>query len=158
MNFYKVIQNNTVIDVGFMYMKWYERHCCMIYCDISEAQFIQSSDQTKIWRVQWLNPAPKEAGEYEVVDAVEISEEEYNDLYKKLELGEKVTVEPDRSNDAVSEEETEQAPPVPLETVMDPAEQRRRIIALEKQLSDQKARNDFLEECILELSEIVYDG
>ena len=154
MNYYKVIANGTVIDANFVFLKWQEKNKILIGCEAEEGQFIQSADQEHVWRVQWLNPAPAEAGEYETVEAVEITREEYIELRKLLDEGKtpEVPVEPDNTP-----EPEEPDPETPSESVMTPEEMRRRIVELEDALKTQELRNDFLEGCILEMSEVVYD-
>lgn len=157
MNYYKVTRGGTVIDAGFMFLKWSQKHRCMFACDASEAQFIQSSDQAQIWRVGWLNPAPTEAGTFETVEAVEITEEEYLTIRQQLDEGEEIPDDPEPVPEEPTEEE-DNPDEEPQETVMSVAEMRRRIASLEEQLQEQAERNDFLEGCLLEMSEIVYDG
>lgn len=161
MNYYKVIENGTVIDANFIFLKWQEKNRILLGCDASEANFIQSTDQNKIWKVDWLNPVDADAGEYEKAEAVEITEEEYIELRKQLDEGLE-PVEPEPT------EPTEPEPEIPDdtgtgETVMSVEEMRRRISILETALEEQKIingeqmeRNDFLEGCLLEMSEIVY--
>lgn len=91
MTYYKVIKNNEVIDVNHVFLKWQERHNLLLSCDVSEALFIQSSDGTEIWRVDWLNRIPKNCTySFESIEAVEITAEEYIELKKQLDLGETV--------------------------------------------------------------------
>lgn len=156
MNYYKVIRSGTVIDVGFMFLKWSRKHRCMIVCDPSEAQFIQSSDQEQIWRVGWLNPAPPEAGVFETVEAVEINEEEYLAILLQLDNGEEIHDDPEPMPEESTEEE-DNPDEEPQEAVMSVAKMRRRIASLEEQIREQVKRNDLLEGCLLEMSEIVYD-
>lgn len=148
MNYYKIIKDGIVIDVNHVFLRWQEKHRILIGCDASDAQFIQSSDGEEIYRARWLNPYPTEAGEYETVEAVEISEDEYIDLRQMLDLGERPEMpEPEESNSKDdSDDRTENNIP---EEVMDVAAMRRAIIELRDQ-------NSFLEECLLEMSQVVY--
>lgn len=156
MNYYKVISNGVVIDANFMFLKWQKKNRVMLGCDISEANFIQSSDQNEIWRVPWLNPVGEEAGTYETVEAVEITQDEYLSIRAMLDEGTEV-VEPDPVEPEPDDTEQEEEPTEPEETVMSVAEMRRKIVDLEAALQEQTERNDFLEGCLLEMSEIVYD-
>lgn len=156
MNYYKVISNGIVIDANFVFLKWQKKNKVMLGCDISEANFIQSSDQSKVWRVAWLNPVDGEAGTYETVEAVEISQDEYLSIREALDEGTEV-VEPDPVEPEPDDTGNEEKPTEPEETVMSVAEMRRKIVDLETALQEQTERNDFLEGCLLEMSEIVYD-
>lgn len=156
MNYYKVISNGIVIDANFVFLKWQKKNKVMLGCDISEANFIQSSDQSKVWRVAWLNPVDGEAGTYETVEAVEITQDEYLSIRAALDEGTEV-VEPDPVEPEPDDTGNEEEPTEPEETVMSVAEMRRKIVDLETALQEQTERNDFLEGCLLEMSEIVYD-
>ena len=155
MNYYKVIVNGKVIDANFVFLKYQSKHRILLGCDISEAQFIQSTDQAKVWHVAWLNPVPADAGEYETVDAVEITEEEYIEIRSQLDDGSEIDV-PDEPDDIPPDEPDEPDEPAE-ETVMSTDEMRRIIAEQAAQLSEQEERMEMLEACILEMSEIVYD-
>lgn len=159
MNYYKIIADGNVIDANFVFLKWQKKHNILVGCNASEAHFIQSSDQQKVWRVAWLNPVPKGAGAYETVNAIEITEEEYIELRKQLDLGETVVEietpidpEPNEEDLGSSDDNNETG-----EVVMTAEEMRRKILSLENQLTEQKEHNEFLEECLLEISEVVYE-
>ena len=160
MNYYKVIKNGTVVDANFVFLKWQPKNRILIGCDASEANFIQSSDQNEVWRVDWLVPYSEEAGVYETVEAVEITEEEYLELRALLDEGTEVVV-PEEPEAEPEEEETESEGTG--ETVMTVPQMRLKVATLEEQLeqqllinAEQMARNEFLEACLLEMSEIVY--
>lgn len=158
MHYYKVIANGTVIDVNFVFLKWQEKHKILIGCDAEDAHFIQSSDQKEVWRVPWLNPVPEGAREYETVNAVEITEEEYLELKEQLDLG-NIVEEPEEPEEILPEEgsdDTGNDDEVTDEPVMTAEEMRRKIVSLEEQVVEQQARNEFLELCLLEMSEAVY--
>lgn len=78
--FYKVIQNNKVIDVldKLIYLKWQDKHSIMVLCDESEAQAILSSDKNTIWHEETLYNVPVKG--YESVRVEEICESEYKQL------------------------------------------------------------------------------
>lgn len=102
MTYYKVIVDEKIIDVNFVFLKWQAKHKIMLSCDASEGQFIQSSDCTKVWRVGWLCKIPEELeGVYESVTAVEIDEEEYKILREALDLDKDIEAEdiPDESDE-----------------------------------------------------------
>lgn len=146
MRFYKIIKDNTVIDANFVWLKWQTKHRVLLACKPYEASYIQSYDGVHVWRVMWLNPPPEDAPEFPVAEAVKISKEEYLDLRSQLDSG----LTPTEPEPEPPEEEPEVEPPEePAENVMTPEEMRRRIIELTE-------RNQMLEECLLEMSEVVY--
>lgn len=79
MTYYKVMQNNTVVDVldRLVFLKFQSKHGVMVHCDENEAQAILSSDQNTIWHVDTLYKAPDK---YDTVYLVEITKTEYEQL------------------------------------------------------------------------------
>ena len=154
MKYYKVISNDTVIDANFVWLRWQEKNRIIIGCEAEDAQFIQSSDQKHIWHVVWLNPVPVGAGQYETVEAVEITEEEYIDIRKQLDAGFEV-IEPEIPENLATPDNY--CNMVFVEPVMTPEEMRFKITILESALEEQKKTNNLLMECLLEISEIVYN-
>jgi hypothetical protein len=146
MKYYKVIANGTVIDANYIWLRWQRKHNILIGCEPHEANYIQSYDQAQVWRVQWLNPVPADAPIFETIDAVEISEEEYLDLRSQLDSG-LTPVEPEPEPEPEYPDPVEPEPEP--EVVMTPEEMRRRIVELTE-------HNQMLEECLLEMSEVVY--
>ena len=136
MKFYKVIVDGNIIDANYVFLKWQAKHHVLLGCDPSEAMFIQSSDQEKVWRTSWLLTPPEEAGDYPFIDAVEISAEEYAEIREKLDEGTEVPdpVEPEPEPDP---DEPDQPDP-PAEQVMSVAEMRQRILQLEDELTAAK--------------------
>lgn len=94
MTYYKIIVDDKIVDVNFVFLKWQPKHKIMLSCDASEGQFIQSSDCTKIWRAEWLCKIPKELeGMYDSVTAEEIDEDEYTILREALDLDQEIEVQ-----------------------------------------------------------------
>lgn len=154
MKYYKVISNGVVIDANYIWLKWQTKHRILLGCEAHEANYIQSSDQEKVWRVQWLNPVPAGAPTFETVEAVEISEEEYLEIRKQLDDGFEVVVPEEIPEEEIPEDTTIEAPRV---EVMTPEEMRRKIVYLEAALTEQAKTNDILTECLLEMSALIYD-
>lgn len=154
MKYYKVISNGVVIDANYMWLKWQTKHRILLGCEPSEANYIQSSDQEKVWRVQWLNPVPAGAPTFEMVEAVEITEEEYLEIRKQLDDGFEVVVPEETPPEEEIPEDT--TPEVPSVEIMTPEEMRRKIVQLEADLAEQAKTNDILTECILEMSTVIY--
>ena len=90
MTCYKIIQDNKVTDVGCAFLKWNPERKKLYICNVDEGQFIQSYLNGTIFTTTWLKPAPKGAGSYPVVEAVVITEQEFEDLLKILKEGESV--------------------------------------------------------------------
>lgn len=153
MTYYKVIKDGEIIDVNHIFLKWQQKHNLLLSCDVSEALFIQSSDGTQIWRVDWLNRIPQECNyRFESIEAVEITKEEYESLKKQLDLGETVpdtdeTETPDGETDTPEEnppqEEVLSATALRLrvqeltETVADLAEQNKTLLEQNTALADE---------------------
>lgn len=107
--FYKVIQNQTVIDVleSLNYVKFQTRNHIIIRCNSNENPMgILSSDSTIIWHLDNLNNFPIDG--YETVRLVEIDEEEYIILKEALDSN-KIIDEPEIEID-IDNEETEIEP------------------------------------------------
>lgn len=154
MKYYKVISNGVVIDANYVWLKWQTKHRILLGCEPHEANYIQSSDQAHVWRVQWLNPVPADAPTFETVEAVEISEEEYLEIRKQLDDGFEVVVPEEIPEEEIPEDTTTETPSI---EVMTPEEMRRKIIYLEAALEEQAKTNDILTECLLEMSTVIYD-
>lgn len=153
MTYYKVIKDGEIIDVNHIFLKWQQKHNLLLSCDVSEALFIQSSDGTQIWRVDWLNRIPQECNySFESIEAVEITKEEYESLKKQLDLGDTVpdtdgTETPDGETDTPEEnppqEEVLSATALRLrvqeltETVADLAEQNKTLVEQNTALADE---------------------
>ena len=154
MKYYKVISNGVVIDANYIWLKWQTKHRILLGCEPHEANYIQSSDQEKVWRVQWLNPVPVGAPTFETVEAVEISEEEYLEIRKQLDDGFEVVVPEEIPEEEIPEDTTTEVPSI---EVMTPEEMRRKIVHLEAALAEQAKTNEVLTECLLEMSALIYD-
>ena len=148
MVFYKIIRDESVIDAGFVFLKWNEKRHRMYICDVDEGQFVQSFKGDTIYTAEWLKPAPAEAGTYETVQVVVIDAAEYDELKAYLEDGEDVPVIPVPPE---PEPEPEPEPDDEPEHQMTVAEMRQHIVEQDEQIA-------LLTECILEMSEVIYDG
>lgn len=130
MTYFKIVKNNKVIDVGCVFLKWNNEKKKMYICDVDDAQFVQTYDESKIYKASWLNPAPKEAGSFKSAKVVVIDETEFNDLNELLGEGEVVSEQ--------VEEEQRQEPQkhdeIPEEKPMTIAEMREKIIEQQKQI------------------------
>lgn len=147
---YKILLDGMIVDVidGKNFVKYQERNDLILLSEESEAFGILSSDSSTIWHLEGLLDPP--AGrEFKTVRAIEITEEEAEELREQLSGGDPV-------ENPEEPEPDEPEPEQPQETVMTPTEMRQRITELTATVDDLTQRNEMLEECLLELSEIVY--
>lgn len=80
--YYKVVKDNKVIDVieHLIYLQWQPRNRIMLACKSKDAQAFLSSDGSTIWRDALFNDMPEAAGEYDIVELIEIDRYEYERL------------------------------------------------------------------------------
>lgn len=143
MNYFKVVEDGKVIDVGFTFLKWNEKRNRFFLCSIEEAQFAQGLHDD-VYHAYWFRKAPAAAGTYPEHDIVMINDVEFDELKALLDDGE-VIEEPDIPAPVQPE------PVIPSdEKPMTVAEMRQTILAQQEQI-------DILTECILEMSELVYN-
>lgn len=142
---YKIIKNNTVIDVQqtLSYVKYQLKNNLLLSCPQPQAQGILSSDNSVVWHLEGLPNFPVSG--YDTVSAVEIDAEEYQALHQQL-FGDGGGEQP-----PLEEGEEESVRPVPpsIELV-------EKVTALTDQISALQAQNNMLTDCLLEMSEVVY--
>ena len=119
---YKILLNTTVVDAQrtLNYVYWQVKNHLLLVGRSDLANGIVSSDGSTVWHLDGYPEFPE--GSYETVKAVEITDEEYEELVKQLELG---TVE-------------EPEDPGTGETVMSAQEMRSKILKLEDELAATK--------------------
>ena len=119
---YKIVLNTTVVDAqkNLNYVYWQEKNHLLLVGRSDFANGIVSSDGSTVWHLDGYPEFPE--GTYETVKAEEITDEEYEELVKQLELG---TVE-------------EPEDPGTGETVMSAQEMRSKILTLEDELAAAK--------------------
>lgn len=119
---YKILLNTTVIDAqkNLNYVYWQVKNHLLLLGRSDFANGIVSSDGSTVWHLDGYPEFPE--GAYETVKAVEITDEEYKELVKQLEIG---TVE-------------EPEDPGAVETVMSAQEMRSKILTLEDELEAAK--------------------
>lgn len=143
--YYKIIQNNMIIDVGFVFLKWNTTYHRLFICDPKEVQFVQSSDELTLYHCQWMKTPPAEATGYVTADVIIISKEEYDTLKEQLDIDGEIEIPDEPVPVPPSEPEPEPAQP------MSAAEMRQIILQQKEQIA-------LLTDCILEMSEVVYEG
>ena len=144
MTYFKIIRNGVVIDAGHVFLKWNLKRHRMYISEAIDAQFVQNYKLDKIYRSYWLKPAPQEAGEYELVNIVIISEQEYYDVVAQLDDGEEIVIPDDPI-------------PEPTPDIPDPDEKPMTLEEMRRMIKQQAEQILFLEDCLLEMSEIVYE-
>lgn len=119
---YKIVLNTTVVDAqkNLNYVYWQVKNHLLLVGRSDFANGIVSSDGSTVWHLDGYPEFPE--GTYETVKAVEITDEEYEELVKQLEIG---TVE-------------EPEDPGTGETVMSAQEMRSKILTLEDELAAAK--------------------
>lgn len=119
---YKIVLNTTVVDAqkALNYVYWQVKNHLLLVGRSDFANGIVSSDGSTVWHLDGYPEFPE--GTYETVKAVEITDEEYEELVKQLELG---TVEEPEDHGAG-------------ETVMSAQEMRSKILTLEDELAAAK--------------------
>ena len=120
--YYKILLGTTIVDAqqSLSYVMWQMANHMLLSCEERLANGILSSDDSTVWHLDGLPAFPE--GTYETVKAVEITDEEYEELAKQLELG---TVE-------------EPEDPGAGETVMSAQEMRSKVLTLEDELAAEK--------------------
>lgn len=150
MIFYKILSGTEIIDVtdNLQTVRYSQISQCVMRCKEKEGpNGIISSDGQYIWHVDGWNEFG-DGIERETVRLLEITESEYKLLKEQLEELGKVQ-EPDETDEP-------EEPDVEQETVMTPTEMRVKIKELTATVDKLESRNDFLEECLMEISEVVY--
>lgn len=93
MAYFKVIQDNTVVSVGSVFLKWNTKKHRLFICDVDNGQFVQSFDEKHIYKDDWLKTSDGDI-QYENASIVIINETEYEDLKEMLIEGEPIIEEP----------------------------------------------------------------
>lgn len=138
--YYKVIFDGSVIDAldGLQYVTQTRySHGLIGTSDEAKAMGVLSSNCSEVWHVDTMLEFYD--GDYKTVRVVEISEDEYNEL--RDELAENGMLDDDSG---IANEEPHEQESVAKSPLL------RRVEELSEQL-------DFLTECLLEMSEVVYE-
>ena len=119
---YKIVLNTTVVDAQktLNYVYWQVKNHLLLVGRSDFANGIVSSDGSMVWHLDGYPEFPE--GTYETVKAVEITDEEYEELVKQLEIG--TVEEPEDTGTG--------------ETVMSAQEMRSKILTLEDELAAAK--------------------
>lgn len=102
MAYYKIIENEKIIDVNNEFFRFQKTHLNAVKCEPEVAEAVRSSDGEVFYTDNWLKPLPKGV----VIKKAEIMlilEDEYNSLKEQLAVS-KVVVPAPIENEQVVEE------------------------------------------------------
>ncbi len=148
MTYYKIAQNGAVVDAGYIFLRWVEKHRCLMTCDPTIAEFVQAYDRTRVYHDHWLRPVPAGAPAYESATVTVIGETEYDEIRALLDDGEEIPVTPAEPD----------PPPVEPDEPVEPDDRPMTVAEMREKITEQQASIDMLIDCILEMSEVVYGG
>lgn len=148
MTYYKIISQNTVIGVGVGFLEWSPKMKRFYYTEIDSGQCVQDSITLKRYTAEWLKPLPAGAPEIEEAKVIIIDQIEYDELKEQLQEKEEVLYHP-----PVIEEPKNKAQP-PEDVVI---EKPLTIQQMREKLKKQDETINMLVDCLLEVSEVVYN-
>ena len=105
MTYFKAIQDDKVVSVGSVFLKWNISKGKFYVCDVDDGQFVESYDELHIYHDSWMKPAPAEAGQHEEASIVIIGQQEYEELLEILNEGEVIEVQ--ETPEIIPEEQVE---------------------------------------------------
>ena len=128
--FYKIIKNNTVIDVNNEFFKTQKKPHLIIKCDPIECEYVRSSNGEKLYYSAWTATAkyPFKFPEW-VDDIIPISEEEYLQLKEQLQVHQKIEYKENKQTQAIEVVSTTVNVEEP--EVLDMIAMKRKIVELE---------------------------
>lgn len=141
--YYKIVLGTTIVDAqeSFSYVLWQDKNAILLSCSAEQANGILSSDGSVVWHLDGLPQFAE--GEFATVEAVEISHDEYVQLVEQLKSGEEdIPDTPEQSETILAGQSTTEL----LLTVQ----------AMQEEIQSLKEQNEFLGDCLLEMSEAVY--
>ena len=148
--YFKIIKNNTIIDVGDTFLFWLKKVNGLLVCQSNQA-FYLSTARGEIYETAWLRTPPMGAPRFTSIEAVIIEKEEYEELKEKLLSTESIPVP------NIQEIIVEVAPEIKVEPqLLDSSTATQLLQELVKQYAELKKQNQLLEECVLEMSQELY--
>ena len=155
--YYKIIKDGYVIDICNSWGKL-SRRGNIINCKYEEAQFMLGRDPDYYpYRVEWLMPLPQGKEATETFECVLITKEEYEDLYLAFYNKEIVEYTPKQEEyfeeEIIEETDEERETPREIPSYSELIRQVNELSSLCKKLGEQ---NRLLEDCILEMSQQLY--
>lgn len=155
--YYKIIKDNYVIDVCNSWAKLNKRGN-LVMCKYDEAQFMLGREPERIpYRVEWMMPLPDYMKGIETAESILITEEEYERLFNILYNNDY----PEHVEDIIIEDEIEtseeETPPESPSQTMSYSELIKQVQELTNYCDALAQQNRLLEDCILEMSKILYE-
>ena len=148
MTYYKIISQGQIIGVGTMFLKWNENKKDFYYAHIDEANCVQNIITQEFYYTNWLVPLPNNAPHIMSATVTIIDASEYDELYEQLKEDEPIPYIP--PTPPTPEPEPEPEPVEPPEAPMTIQQMRDKILAQEEMIN-------MLTECLLEVSELIYE-
>lgn len=149
MDYYKVIIDDNVVDVGTIFLKWNTSMRHMFMCSANEAQFVMGRDSNTCYRDDWMKMYEGNPSTYLPAKVVMINAREYDEIRALLEDGEDIHEPPEPIPEPEPEPHEEPAPEPDAPMT---------ISEMRQQITEMSAMMEMLTECILEISEVIYDG
>lgn len=147
--YYKIIKNNSIIDIGSIFLYWRKKSRTLLGCKPEVANYLRT-DSNNTYETEWLRSIPDGAPRYEKVSAEIITKEEYDRLKNILQKEEAISIP---QPEPFIEEEIPVMQPA---KTLDYASATTLLISLTEQYNELIKRNQFLEDCLLELSQEIY--
>lgn len=96
MNYYKLINGSEFIGVATQhdFRVYQKKHSLLLACDEQIAQYVQFG--STLYHAGWMSPVVTDVFAYETVDVLRIDKEEYDILYKAIDSGEEVVIQPEQ--------------------------------------------------------------
>lgn len=108
MKYFKILSvNNKLLDVAseLGFRNHQQRYSLLVLCQEGGAQYLQTEDE-KLYHSSWMREISTNRFSYEEAKIEEISEEEYNSLYKLLNEGKEIFL-PEEESETIVEIEDE---------------------------------------------------
>lgn len=102
MAYYKIIENEKIIDVNNEFFRFQKTHLNAVKCAPEVAQAVRSSDGEVFYTDNWLKPLPKGVL-IKKAEVMLILEDEYNSLKEQLAVSEVVVPAPIENEQVVEE-------------------------------------------------------
>lgn len=91
MNYYKILVDNKIVNVSDSshFRRFQQKHSLLLYSQKDKAQYLQIND-ILFYHDWWMTPVTTDKIDYQLASIIEISEEEYNELYEILKEGKEI--------------------------------------------------------------------
>lgn len=124
---YKIIKDNLVIDVSNVYLAENAYNHALIRTSKDNIHFLLASDGVTLYKAPWCYEHITSKYQATPVDAVEITQEEYDQLKQQLQLNYTILAELDKPNETIADVSEKEPEP----QVLNVADMQRKIEELE---------------------------